>query len=200
MPAFAGMMKPGVFADMTAAWSVSQDGDMHISLLIRIAVIAALVVVAVVALWFAFRRRQRGPAPLVAARYVQLREGWYQIDMRVINRAPFALGGVSLRCLRPRRARLMAPVKSVSTKYYDFQIWSDPESDKPEKSIPLDFVVAPHEAREGGTSPGSEAHRTAWLFLPGKKPPAEVTLELTLRDARGKLHRYEVAATPQQQG
>jgi hypothetical protein len=177
---------------------MSQDGDMHISSLVQIAIIAALVVVAVVVLWFAFRRRQRGPAPLVAAHYVQLREGLYQIDMLVINRAPFALGGVLLRCLRPRRARLMAPVKSVSTKDYDFQIWSDPESDKPEKSIPLDFVVAPHEAREGGTSPGSEAHLTAWLFLPGSKPPAEVTLELTLRDVRGKLHRYELTSTPQQ--
>jgi len=173
---------------------------MQIPPLIELAIIAGVGVLAAVLLWFAFRRRQQGPAPLVAARYALLREGWYQIDMRVINRAPFALGGVSLRCLRPRRVRLMAPVKSVSTKDYDFQVWSDPESDKPEKSIPLDFVVGPHEAREGGTSPGSEAHPTAWLFLPGKKPPAEVTLELTLRDARGKLHRYEVTATPRQQG
>ncbi len=177
---------------------MSQDGDMHFSLLIQIAVIAALVVVAVVALWFAFRRRPEPAVPLVAARYVKLREGWYQIDMRVINRAPFALGGVSLRCIRPRRARLMAPVKSVSTKDYDFQIWSDPESDKPEKSIPLDFVVGPHEVPQDAGSPGTEAHPAAWLFLPGKKAPGQVVLELTLRDVKGKLHRYEVTAKPQQ--
>ena len=86
----------------------------------------------------------------------------------------------------------MAPVKSVSTKDYDFQIWSDPESDKPKKSIPLDFVVGPHEAPQDAASPGSEAHPTAWLFLPGKQAPGDVLLELTLRDVKGKLHRYEV--------
>jgi hypothetical protein len=171
---------------------------MHMSPAIELAVIAGVAVLAAALLWLALRKRPQGAPPLIAARYVWLREGWYQIDMRVINRAPSALGGVSLRCLRPRRARLMAPAKSVSSKDYDFQIWSDPESDKPRKSIPLDFVVAPHEAPLDAASPGSEAHPTAWLFLPGKQAPGDVLLELTLRDVKGKLHRYEVAATPQQ--
>jgi hypothetical protein len=166
--------------------------------IIEVAIIAGFAVLAAVLLWLGLRRRHDVAPPLIAATYVRLREGWYQIDMRVINRAPSALGGVSLRCLHPRRARLMAPVKSVSTKAYDFQIWSDPESDKPEKSIPLDFVVGPHEAEEGGTSPGSEAHPTAWLFLPGKRAPGELLLELTLRDVKGKLHRYEFTAAPPQ--
>jgi len=183
---------------MTPAWSMSQDGVVHISPVIEVAIIIGFAALAAVLLWLGLRRRQRGPAPLIAARYVWLREGWYQIDMRVINRAPFALGGVSLRCLRPRRARLMAPVKSVSTKDYDFQIWSDPESDKPEKSIPLDFVVGPHEVPQDAGAPGTEAHPAAWLFLPGKKAPGDLLLELTLRDGKGKLHRYEVTATPQQ--
>ncbi len=171
---------------------------MHIPPVIELAIIAGFAVIAAVLLWQALRKRAEAAPPLIAANYVWLRDGWYQIDMRVINRAPFALGGVSLRCLRPRRARLMAPVKSVSTKEYDFQIWSDPESDKAEKSIPLDFVVGPHEAAEDAASPGSEAHPTAWLFLPGKQAPGELLLELTLRDVKGRLHRYEVTATPQQ--
>jgi len=187
-----------VFAGMTPAWSVSQDAAMHISPVIELAIVAGLAAFAAVLMWLALRKRPEAAPPLIAARYVWLREGWYQIDMRVINRAPFALGGVSLRCRRPRRARLMAPVKSVSTKEYDFQVWSDPESDKPEKSIPLDFVVGPHEAPQDAGSPGSEAHPTAWLFLPGKRAPGELVLELTLRDVKGKLHRYEVTATPQQ--
>jgi hypothetical protein len=170
---------------------------MHISPVIALAIIAAVAAFAA-GLWLAFRKRPERTPPLIAARYVWLREGWYQIEMRVINRAPFALGGVALRCLRPRRARLMAPVKSVSTRDYDFQIWSDPESDKPEKSIPLDFVVGPHEVPQDESSPGTEAHPAVWLFLPGKKARGEVLLELTLRDGKGKLHRYEFTATPQQ--
>jgi hypothetical protein len=172
------------------------DDAMQMSPIIEVAIIVGIAVLAAVLLWLGLRRRRGVPAPLIAATYVRLREGWYQIDMRVINRAPWALGGVSLRCLHPRRARLMAPVKSVSTKEYDFQIWSDPESDKPEKSIPFDFVVGPHEAAEDSESPGSEAHPTAWLFLPGGKAPGELLLELTLRDVKGRLHRYEVTATP----
>jgi hypothetical protein len=183
---------------MTPAWSMSQDGAVQILPAIELAIVAGFAALAAALLWFGLRRRQRGPAPLVAARYFWLREGWYQIDMRVINRAPFALGGVSLRCLRPRHARLMAPVKSVSTKDYDFQTWSDPESDKPEKSIPLDFVVGPQEVPQDAGAPAAEAHPAAWLFLPGKKAPGELVLELTLRDGKGKLHRSEVTAMPQQ--
>jgi len=171
---------------------------MHISPIIELAIVAGFAVLAAVLLWLALRKRAEAAPPLIAASYVWLREGWYQIDMRVINRGPSAVGGVSLRCLRPRRARLMAPVTSVSTKDYDFQVWSDPESDKPKKSIPLDFVAAPHGEPQDAASPASEAHPTAWLILPGKQPPGELVLELTLRDARGKLHRYEVTATPQQ--
>jgi hypothetical protein len=177
---------------------MSQDGAMHISPVIELAIIAGVAALAAMLLWFRLRRRDAGAPPLIAARYVWLREGWYQIEIRVINRAPFALGGASLRCLRPRRARLMAPIKSVSTKDYDFQIWSNPDSDKPEKSIPLDFVIGPHEVPHDAGSPGAEAHPTAWLFLPGKKARGDVLLELTLRDGKGKLHRYEFTATPLQ--
>ncbi len=136
---------------------------MHISPVIELAIVAGFAVLAAVLLWLALRKRAEAAPPLIAASYVWLREGWYQIDMRVINRAPSALGGVSLRCLRPRRARLMAPVTSVSTKDYDFQVWSDPESDKPKKSIPLDFVAGPHEAAAGcGLARlGGPSHRVA---------------------------------------
>jgi hypothetical protein len=164
---------------------------------IELAIIAGVAALAAVLLWLALRKRPQAAPPLIDARYVWLREGWYQVDMRVINRGPVTLGGVSLRCLRPRRARLMAPVTSVSTKDYDFQTWSDPATDRPEKSIPLDFVVGPHQAPQGA-SPAAEAHPTCWLFLPGKQPAADVVLELTLRDGKGKLYRYEVTATLQQ--
>lgn len=168
----------------------------HLPPVVELAIIAGLAALAATLLWLALRRRSEGLEPLIGASHVWLREGWYQIDMRVINRETYALGGVSLRVIRPRAARLMAPVKSVSTKEYDFQIWSDPAIDKPAKSIPLDFVIGPHEAPQGEASLAMEAHATAWLFVPGNKPPGDVLLELTLRDRKGKLHRYRATAQP----
>jgi hypothetical protein len=165
--------------------------------LIEFALFGGSIVFVATALWLGLRRRPDGAAPLVAASHIWLRQGWYQVNLSVINRAAYALGGVSLRCLRPRRARLLAPIKSLSTKEGDFQIWSDPATDKPAKSIPLDFAIGPHEAPKGGTSLAFEAHPTVWLFVAGKKPPGEVLLELTLSDGVGKLYRYEVTSTAQ---
>ena len=61
----------------------------------------------------------------------------------------------------------MSPIQSVSTRKGDFQVWSDPATDKPKISIPLDLAIAAHEQHQGGVAPRSEAHITAWLFLPG---------------------------------
>lgn len=158
--------------------------------------LAASVVFGAVA-WFAYRARQVGVTPLVAASHVLLRQGWYQINLRVINRAAYALGGVSLRCLKPRRARLLAPISSVSLKEGDFQIWADPETDKPVRTIALDFVIGPHGTAPGAETFAAEAHPTAWLFLTGKKPAGDVLLELTLRDGQGRLYRYELTSKPQ---
>jgi len=169
---------------------------MDLSSIIELAIIAGLAALAAVLLWLALRRRHEGAAPLIAASYVWLRPGWYQVDMSVTNRATYALGGVSLRRLRPRAARLMAPITSVSTKDGDFQIWSDPVTDRPAKTIPLDFVVGAREAPKGVASLAFEAHPTAWLFVPGNKPPAEVELELSLRDGEGKLYRYRTMVAP----
>jgi hypothetical protein len=163
---------------------------------IALALIAGLILLAAIALWFGLRRRPEGAPPLVAANHVRLRQDLYQVNLRLINRAAYALGGVSLRCLRPRSARLLAPIKSLSTKEGDFQIWSDPETDKPAKTIALDFVLGPHQMPQGTTALASEAHPAAWLFCKSRKPPAEIRLELTLRDGEGKLYRYEIVSAP----
>lgn len=164
--------------------------------LIELGIVAGLLVLAAVTARLAFRTNRAAADPIITASFKELRQGWYQVDMSVTNRANYALGGVSLRCLRPRSARLMAPIKSVSTKEGDFQIWSDPATDKTAKTIPLDFVVGPREAAKGVASLAFEAHPTAWLFLPGNKPPADIELELTLRDGKGKLYRYRIMVAP----
>jgi hypothetical protein len=43
--------------------------------------------------------------------------------------------------VRPRAARLMAPIQQVSTREGDFQVWSDPTTDKARIGIPLDIAL-----------------------------------------------------------
>ncbi len=161
------------------------------------ALVAGAILLAALVVWLGLLRRPEGVAPLVGASHVELRPGWYQVNLRLVNRAAYALGGVSLRCVKPRSARLLAPITSLSTKEGDFQTWSDPATDKAAKSMPLDFILWPHEAQKGATSLAFEAHPTAWLFLAGSKPPGEILLELTLRDGEGKIYCYEVKSAPQ---
>jgi hypothetical protein len=89
----------------------------------------------------------------------------------------------------------MAPITSVSTRQGNFQVWSDPAVDLPTTSIPIDMVVGPHEAWRGAVSPGSEAHMMAWVFLPERSEPTQLTLELAFRDGGGHLRHYRFIAT-----
>jgi hypothetical protein len=110
----------------------------------------------------------------------------------MINRSPHGLLAVSLRRVKPRSARLMAPISSVSTNEGDFQVWSDPSNDKRSKSIPLDIAIGSRERSGGGAV--ADVRIIVWIFLPDKAEPAELVLELTLSDAEEKLRRYRLVA------
>ena len=101
-------------------------------------------------------RAQKGEPPIIRASLKELQKGWYQLSITVINRLPYQLFGVSLRRIRPRSARLMAPIISVSTKQGDFQVWSNPAVDKLTTTIPLDIALGAHEARQAGVLADSQ--------------------------------------------
>jgi hypothetical protein len=139
---------------------------------------------------FALRAGESTAGPIIRARAKELQKGWYQIDMRIANRAPYGLTSTSLRRVRPRTARLMAPIKSVSTRTDNFQVWSDPSTDSLKTSIPLHLEVGPHEGRHGFTASGAEAQATARLFIPENRDIPEATLELSLVDRARNLRRF----------
>lgn len=157
-----------------------------------------IVVVLGVAAWtlrFALRAGEGDAAePIIRARAKELQDGWYQVDMGISNRAPYGLSGVLLRRVRPRSARLMAPISSVSTRKGRFQVWSDPNVDDPATSIPIHVEVGPHEGRLGFAAPGAEAHTTAWLFLPDGRNVADLTLELSLVDRARNVRLFKLAS------
>jgi hypothetical protein len=153
-------------------------------------VVGLIIVVAAPILWFALRPGQPGAEPIIRTRLKKLQEDWYQVNLTIANRAPYGLVGVSLRRVRPRAARLIAPIKHVKTRRGVFQVWSDPAIDWLETSIPFDIAVGPHDSRQGIALVGPEAHATVWLFLPEKADPADVVLELALKDRGESLRRY----------
>jgi len=142
--------------------------------------------VSLLALEIYFGARQRPLQPVIQASAKRLRDGWYQATITMINRSPHVLSAVSIRRVKPRSARLMAPISSMSTTEGDFQVWSDPSKDKRSTSIPLDIAI---DARGG-----SEARIIVWIFLPEKAAAAELVLELTMSDAEDKLRRYRLVA------
>ena len=163
----------------------------------------AVVLVLAVAAWtlsFVLRAEKGGAGPIIKARAKELQKGWYQLDMSIANRAPYRLTGVALRRIRPRAARLMAPITSVSTPKGDFQVWSDPSTDNRRTSISLHFEIGPHEERHGFAAQGVEAHATAWLFLPEGREISELALELAFVDRAKNLRRFRfgVALVPPQ--
>lgn len=157
--------------------------------------VALILLVAASTIRFVVRAARGGAEPIIRASYKKLQTGWYQVNIAVANRAPYGLAVDELRRVRPRSARLMAPIRSVSTRQGSFQVWSDPGTDKPTTSIPLDVAIAANEVRHGGVVQGSEVQITAWLFLPGDSEPSEVTLELAVFDREENLrcYRFDVA-------
>jgi hypothetical protein len=152
--------------------------------------VVVIVLIAASTIRFALRSTRAGAEPVIRANVQKLKPGWYQLNIAVANRAPYGLVVDELKRVRPRSARLMAPIKSVSTRKGDFQVWSDPTTDKPKTGIPLDIAIAAHEEHRGGVAPRSEAHITAWLFLPGGSDPTELKLELAVLDGGDHLRAY----------
>ena len=153
------------------------------------------VLVAAIA-WLAFRARKKGEPPIITASLKELQKGWYQLSITVINRLPYQLFGVSLRRIRPRSARLMAPIISVSTKQGDFQVWSNPAVDKLTTTIPLDIALGPHEARQAGVLADLQQHRQRFGCSCLKKSDVRrLIFDLTLSDGEQNLRRCRFAVT-----
>ena len=143
--------------------------------------------VSLLALEIYFSATQRPVQLVIQASAKRLRDGWYQATITMTNRSPQVLSAVSLRRVKPRSARLMAPISSVSTNEGDFQVWSDPSNDKRSTSIPLDIALDSRLEND-------EARLIVWIFLPEKAAAAELVLELTLSDEEEKLRRYRLVA------
>ena len=154
--------------------------------------VALVLLVAASTVRFVVRAARTGAEPIIRASFRELQKGCYQVHVAVANQAPYGVVVDELRRVRPRSARLMAPIKSVSTRKGDFQVWSHPTTDKAKTSIPLDLTLGPHDAHTGTVSRASEGHVTAWLFMPEDSDPADLTLELTLFDGSDNLrcHRF----------
>jgi hypothetical protein len=164
---------------------------MDSSLILQLGIaVVVIVLIAASTVRFALRSSRTGAEPVIRANARKLKEGWYQLSIAVANRAPYGLVVDELKRIRPRSARLMSPIQSVSTRKGEFQVWSDPATDKPKISIPLDLAIAAHEQHQGGVAPRSEAHITAWLFLPDGGDPTELQLELAVLDGGDHLRAY----------
>jgi len=171
--------------------------DMTLSpLAIQLGIAAILVLsIAVSTLSFALTSRKAGAAPTIRATSRKLKPGWYQLQIAVTNQAPYGVVVDELRRVRPRAARLMAPIQQVSTREGDFQVWSDPTTDKARIGIPLDIALAPNDGG-GRVLPAKGVQLTAWLFLPAGADPSELVLELTLVDGSDHLRAYRFSVAP----
>lgn len=157
-------------------------------------VVAVVVLIAGWTVDHALRASQAGAEPAIRASFRELQKGWYQLHVTVGNRAPHEVLVDELRRVRPRGARLLAPIQQVSTRKGEFQVWSHPTTDRATVSIPLDLTLGPHEAHKGSVSRASEGHLTAWLFLSERSAAADVTLELATLDGAGHLRRHRFTA------
>ena len=157
-------------------------------------VLVVILAVAVSTIGFAFRSIRAGVEPSIKASFRKLQAGWFQLHISIANQAPYPLVVDELKRIKPRAARLMAPIKQVCMRKVEFQVWSHPTSANATAIIPPDLDVRPHEARAGAVARTSQAQITAWLFLPEDSNPLDVTLELIVRDHASALRRYRVIA------
>jgi hypothetical protein len=164
---------------------------MDSSLILQLGIaVVVVVLIAASTIRFALRSPRTGAEPVIRANAQKLKEGWYQLNIAVANRAPYGLVVDELKRVRPRSARLMSPIQSVSTRQGDFQVWSDPTTDRAKTSIPLDIAIAAHEEHRGGVVPRSEAQISVRLFLADGTDPTELELELALFDGGENLRAY----------
>jgi hypothetical protein len=159
-------------------------------------IVAAAILLGLAALVLAMARRRADAEPDVEAKAKTLREGLHQIDIKITNRGPHALAAESLRRVRPLAARLLAPVTQVATREGDFQVWSDPESDKQSTKIAVDLVLGPWQPAEGVVTLRAEGHIAVWLFLRKERDLSRLLLELVLREEGGGLRRKRFGVTP----
>ena len=189
------MVGTSTFVDLSQAIENSQKSpgmDPSVFMLQPYVVVATMVSVLVAAIaWLAFRARKKGEPPIITASLKELQKGWYQLSITVINRLPYQLFGVSLRRIRPRSARLMAPI----IKQGDFQVWSNPAVDKLTTTIPLDIALGPQEARQAGVLADSQTQTTVWVFLSKKSDARSLIFDLTLSDGEQNLRRCRFAVT-----
>lgn len=157
-------------------------------------VLVVILAIAISTIGFAFRSTRSGAEPIIKASFRKLQAGWFQLHVAIANQAPYAVVVDELKRVKPRAARLMAPIKQVNTRSGEFQVWSHPTTDKATTSIPLDLHLGPHEAGAGAVARTSQQQITAWLFLPEDSNPLEVTLELIVLDHAGLLRRHRVIA------
>ena len=157
-------------------------------------VLVVILAIAVSTIGFAFRSIRAGVEPSIEASFRKLQAGWFQLHVSIVNQAPYPLVIDELKPIKPRAARLMAPIKQVSTRKGEFQVWSHPTTDKATASIRLELHLGPHEARADAGARASQQQITAWLFLPEDSNPLDVTLELIVRDHASALRRYRVIA------
>lgn len=162
---------------------------------LQLGIVALLVIL--VAGWtvsYALRASRAGAPPFIRATFKELQQGWYQVQIAIANRAPYGVIVDELKRISPRGARLLAPIKQVSTRKGEFQVWSHPSTDKATTSIPLALKLGPHESHSGTVARAAKGQVTAWLFLSGNGDPGEITLELALLDGAGHLRRYPFTA------
>jgi hypothetical protein len=77
-------------------------------------VLLVILAIAVSTIGFAFRSIRAGVEPSIEASFRKLQSGWFQLHVSIANQAPYAL--VVDERVKPRAARLMAPIKQVSTR------------------------------------------------------------------------------------
>ena len=160
-------------------------------------VVAVVVLIVGTTVSYVVRSARTGAPPVIRASFKELQKGWYQVQIAVANRAPYGVVVDELRRVRPRRARLLAPIKQVSTRKGEFQVWSHPTTDKATASIPLDLTLGPHEAHAGTVARASEGHVTAWLLLSGDSDRGTSAWSWPLLDGAGHLRRYPFTARRQ---
>ena len=113
---------------------------------LQLGVVLVVLTIAASTIGFAFRSRRAGDEPMIKASFRKLQSGWFQLHVSIANQAPYAVIVDELKRVKPRAARLMAPIKQVSTRKGEFQVWSHPTTDKATTSIRLDLHLGPHES------------------------------------------------------
>ena len=156
-------------------------------------IVAVVLAIAVSTISFVFGDRA-GAEPIIKASFRKLQTGWFQLHVSIANQAPYPVIVDGLKRVSPRAARLMAPIKQISTRKGEFQVWSHPTTDKATTSIPLDLHLGPHEARAGPVVRASQDAADGVAVPARGSEPLDVTLELAIVDQAGAHRRYRVTA------